>query len=198
MVTGSLARRYARAVLEIGTQHNNLDKLGADLRSLAKAMHESAELVTALINPAIRRADRRRVIDQLLDRIAATQHTRNLVYLLLDGERLSSVEAISREVDAMIEAKAGRMSAEVTSARPLDASQLSQIINALETLSGKKVAVTRREDPELLGGVVAKLGDTIYDGSLRTQLRTLRDELSTSGGVASGHSAPAPAPAPAK
>jgi F-type H+-transporting ATPase subunit delta len=185
MVTGSLARRYARAVVEIGTANKNLDKLGGDLRSLAKAMHDSTELVTALINPAIRRADRRRVLDQLLQRIAAAPHIRNLVYLLLDGERLSSLEAISREVDAMIEARSGRISAEVTSARPLDASQLSQIINALEKLSGKKVAVTRREDPELLGGVVARLGDTIYDGSLRTQLRTLRDELSTSGGVAS-------------
>jgi F-type H+-transporting ATPase subunit delta len=185
MVTGSLARRYARAILEIGTANKNLDKLGGDLRSLAKAMHDSAELVTALINPAIRRADRRRVLDELLKRIGAAPHTRNLVYLLLDGERLSSLEAISREVDAMIEARSGRISAEVTSARPLDASQLSQIINALEKLSGKKVAVTRREDPELLGGVVARLGDTIYDGSLRTQLRALRDELSSPGGLAS-------------
>jgi F-type H+-transporting ATPase subunit delta len=177
VVTGSLARRYARAVLEIGTANGNLDKIGADLRSLAKAMRESAELVTALTNPAIRRADRRRVIDGLLQRIGAEPHTKNLVYLLLDGERLGSLEAISREVDAMIEAKAGRMSAEITSARPLDATQLSQIITSLEKLSGKKVAVTRREDPDLLGGVVAKLGDTVYDGSLRTQLRTLRDEL---------------------
>lgn len=177
MVTGSLARRYARAVLEIGTANGNLDKLGADLRSLAKAMHDSVELITALTNPAIRRADRRRVIDGLLERIGAVPHSKNLIYLLLDGERLSSVAAISREVDAMIEAKAGRMSAEVTSARPLDATQLSQIITALERLSGKKVSVTRREDPNLLGGVVAKLGDVVYDGSLKTQLRSLRDEL---------------------
>ena len=177
MVTGSLARRYARAVLEIGTANGNLDKIGADLRSLAKAMRESAELVTALTNPAIRRADRRRVIDGLLQRIGAELHTKNLVYLLLDGERLGSLEAISREVNAMIEAKSGRMAAEVTSAQPLDAAQLTQITAALEKLSGKKVAVTKREDPALLGGVVAKLGDTVYDGSLRTQLRTLRDEL---------------------
>jgi F-type H+-transporting ATPase subunit delta len=177
MVTGSLARRYARAVLEIGTAHGNLDKIGADLRALAAAMHDSAELITVLTNPAIRRADRRRVIDGLLQRIGADPHTRNLVYLLLDGERLGSLEAISREVNAMIEAKAGRMLAEVTSARPLDAAQLSQITAALEKVSGKKVAVTKREDPSLLGGVVAKLGDTVYDGSLRTQLRTLRDEL---------------------
>lgn len=177
MVTGSLARRYARAVVEIGTANGNLDQLGADLRALARAMHDSAELVTALTNPAIRRADRRRVIDSLLERVSAQPHTRNLVCLLLDGERLGSLAAISREVDAMIETRAGRMLAEVTSARPLDAAQLTQITAALEKLSGKQVAVTKREDPSLLGGVVAKLGDTVYDGSLRTQLRTLRDEL---------------------
>lgn len=177
MVTGSLARRYARAVLEIGTANGNLDKLGADLRSLAKAMHDSAELVTVLTNPAIRRSDRRRVIDGLLQVINAAPHSKNLVYLLLDGERMGSLEAISREVDSMIEAKSGRLTAEVTSAKPLDAAQLTQITAALEKLSGKKVAVTKREDPSLLGGVVAKLGDTVYDGSLRTQLRTLRDEL---------------------
>lgn len=177
MVTGSLARRYARAVLAIGSESGNLDKLGADLRAIAKAMHDSSELVTVLTNPAIRRADRRRVIDGLLEKVGAVPHTRNLVYLLLDGERMSSIGAISREVDVMIEAKAGRLAAEVTSAKPLDAGQLSQIITALETLSGKKVAVTRREDPALLGGVVAKVGDTVYDGSLRTQLRNLRDEL---------------------
>lgn len=177
MVTGSLARRYARAILEIGTESGNLDKIGADLRTLAAAMHTSPELVTVLTNPAIRRADRRKVIDGLLQRIAAAPQTKNLVYLLLDGERMASLEAISREVTAMIEAKSGRMAAEVTSAKPLDAAQLQQITAALEKLSGKKVAVTKHEDPSLLGGVVAKLGDTVYDGSLRTQLRTLRDEL---------------------
>ena len=186
MVTGSLARRYARAILELGTASGNLDKLGADLRSLAKAMRESEELVTVLTNPAIRRADRRRVLDALLQGIGAEPHSKNLVYLLLDGERLSSVESISREVDAMIEARSGRLSAEVTSARPLDAGQLSQIVTALEKLSGKKVAVTRREDPDLLGGVVAKLGDTVYDGSLRTQLRTLRDELASGAAISGG------------
>ncbi len=172
MVTGSLARRYAKAILAL-----NDAKIAADLRSLAKAMHDSAELRTSLTNPAIRRADRRKVIDELLNRIGAQPMTKNTVYLLLDGERLASVPAISRELDAMLEAKSNRVSAEIVSARPLDVAQLAQITAALEKLSGKKVTVAKREDPELLGGVVAKIGDTVYDGSLRTQLRTLRDDL---------------------
>jgi F-type H+-transporting ATPase subunit delta len=177
MVTGSLARRYARAVIELGSSNGNLEKIGADLRVLAKAMKDSDELVTVLTNPALRRGDRRRVIDGLLDRAKVQGETRNLVYLLLDGERLASLPAIAREVDAMIEARAGRVSVELTSAAPLDKAQVTQITAALEKLSGKKVDVTKKEDPELLGGVVAKLGDVVYDGSLRTQLRNLRDEL---------------------
>lgn len=178
MVTGSLARRYAKAVFEIGSAQGDLTKLGQDIRSLAKAMNESAELGHALTNPAIRRSDRRKVVDGLLQTIGVQTASRNLVYLLLDGERMGSLPAISRALDAMIEEKAGRLTAEVVSAKPLDPSQLSQINAALEKLSGKKVSVTTRQDPELLGGVVAKVGDTVYDGSLRTQLRAIRDELS--------------------
>jgi len=178
MVTGSLARRYAKAIFDIGSQQGDLTKLGQDIRSLAKAMNESKELDTALTNPAIRRSDRRKVIDGLLSSIGVQTASRNLVYLLLDGERMGSLPAISRSLDAMIEEKAGRVQAEVISAKPLDPSQLSQINGALEKLSGKKVSVSTRQDPELLGGVVAKVGDVVYDGSLRTQLRALRDELS--------------------
>lgn len=173
MSSGSLARRYAKAVIEL----QPLDKIASDLRSLAGAMKTSAELATTMSNPAIRRGDRRKVVDALLDRIGAQPITKNLVYLLLDGERLSALPAISREVDAMIEAKAGRVSAEIVSAKPLDSAQISQITAALEKLSGKRVDVRRREDPDLLGGVIAKVGDKVYDGSLRTQLHNLRDEL---------------------
>jgi F-type H+-transporting ATPase subunit delta len=173
MVSGSLARRYARALMPLP----GLPEIAIDLRVLAKAMADSTELVTALTNPAIRRNDRRKVIDALLQRAGAQQLTKNLVYLLLDGERMSSLPAISRELDAMLEAKGGVVSATITSAKPLDPSQISQITAALEKLSGKQVQVTRKEDPALLGGVVAKVGDVVYDGSLRTQLRTLREEL---------------------
>jgi F-type H+-transporting ATPase subunit delta len=177
MLAGSLARRYARALMEIGAEQKNADKLGTDVRNLAKAMDVSAELTQTLTNPAFPRADRKKILDALAARFGAQPITKNFFYVLLDKERLAHVPAISREIDRMLEEQAGRVAAEVVSAQPLTATQLTQITTALEKLSGKKVVVVKREDPALLGGVVAKVGDTIYDGSLRTQLRQLRDSM---------------------
>jgi F-type H+-transporting ATPase subunit delta len=178
MITGSLARRYAKALLEIGTAQRNLDKLGADLKSIAAAMKESKELTSVLSSPAIRRSERRKVVDTLMQWINVQPMTKNFVELLLDHERFAALPDIARELHAMIEAKAGRVQAEVTSAKPLDPGQLTQITAALEKLSGKKVTVVGREDPSLIGGVVAKVGDVVYDYSLRNQLAALRDQLS--------------------
>jgi len=177
MITGSLARRYARAIIQIGEAHKNLDKIGDDLRALAGAMKESAELLDLLVSPVIKRADRRAVVDALLTRIKAAQQSKDTVHLLLDHERLAVLPGISREVDAMIEAKAGRISAEVVSAVDLTAAQVKDLIRTLEQVSGKKVQLEKKKDPSLLGGLVAKVGDVVYDGSLRTQLRAMRDEL---------------------
>src|SRR6185312_5174092 len=91
MPSGSLARRYAKAVLALGTDQGNLDRVGGDLRAISKAFKDSAELATVLSNPAIRRADRKRVIDAVLEKLIVQPSTKNLVYLLLDGERLDTL-----------------------------------------------------------------------------------------------------------
>jgi F-type H+-transporting ATPase subunit delta len=177
VIGGSLSRRYAKALMDIGAAQKNADKLGADVRNLAHAMSVSEELTTLLSNPAFPRAERKKIVDALATRFAAQPITKNFFYVLLDKERLSELPAISREIDRMLEEQAGRISAEVTSATPLSPTQLTQITAALEKLSGKKVQIVKREDPALIGGVVAKLGDTIYDGSVRTQLRQLKDQM---------------------
>jgi len=178
VIAGSLARRYAKALMDIGADSKNADKLGADLRSFAQAMTVSQELAITLSNPVFPRADRKKILEALAARFSIEKVTKNFLFVLLDKERLAELPAISREVDRMLEEKAGRISADVTSAQPLTATQLQQITASLEKLSGKKVVVAKHEDPALLGGVVAKLGDTIYDGSVRTQLRQLRDQMS--------------------
>ncbi|HVV83250.1 MAG TPA: ATP synthase F1 subunit delta [Kofleriaceae bacterium] len=181
MLAGSLARRYAKALMDLAvasTHPGAVDKVGADLRALAAAYKTQPELAQVLANSSFPRAQRKAILDAVLLRIGAHELVKTTLALLLDKERLAIVPDVSREIDAMIEARAGKVAAEVTSATELTPVQVAQITAQLEKLSGKKVVVTRKVDPSLLGGVVARVGDVVYDGSARTQLRTLRDQLS--------------------
>ncbi len=92
--------------------------------------------------------------------------------LLLDKGRIASLPDIARAHRTLVDEQAGRVRATVTSARPLDPLLETRLKTALEKLSGKKVIFEKREDPALLGGVVAQVGDIVYDGSVRTQLRS--------------------------
>lgn len=177
MPTGSIARRYARALMGIGVEDGTYEAMGRQLGVLARAMKSSQELSETLSNPVFPRADRRKVLKAILERIQATKTVESFTMLLLDRERLAVLPDISRELDRMIDERAGRIAAEVVSAQPLTEGQVSQLKAALEKLSGKQVELARREDPELLGGVVAKVGDIVYDGSLRTQLAQMRTSL---------------------
>jgi F-type H+-transporting ATPase subunit delta len=177
MSNGSIARRYARAVMGIGVEDGTYEAVGRQIGALARAMKTSAELAETLSNPAFPRSDRRKVIQALLERIQAAKTVESFVLLLLDRERIAALPDISRELDRMIDERAGRVSAEVVSAQPLTDTQLGRLKGALEKLSGKQVQISKREDPSLLGGVVAKVGDIVYDGSLRTQLEQMRSSL---------------------
>ncbi|HYU16113.1 MAG TPA: ATP synthase F1 subunit delta [Candidatus Acidoferrum sp.] len=177
MIAGSVARRYARALLQIGTADGNLERIGREVGDLAAALKRSAELAQALSSPVFQRADREKVLRALLDRIGATQAVVNLTRLLLDRERIAVLPDISRELDVMIDARAGRVAARVRSAVPLDEQQQKRLVKTLESLSGKKVEMAVEHDPALLGGLVAQVGDVVYDGSLRTQLEKIRNEL---------------------
>lgn len=177
MIAGSLARRYARALMDIGTEQGNLETLSSEIETLARAMREVPELSETLSNPAFPRADRRKVLEALLQRLAANPTTRNFTMLLLDRDRLPSLPDISRELTRMVDEKAGRVNATVTSAVALSPMQVRQLQAALEKLSGKQVRLATEEDPDLLGGLVARVGDIEYDGSLRSQLHRLRSTI---------------------
>lgn len=173
----SIARRYAKALLDIGIEDGNYERIGREVASLARAMKTSAELVETVTNPAFPRDEREKVLRAVLQRLGASQTVVNFTRLLLDRERMNVLGDISRELDAMIDERAGRVAALVRSAAPLDAAQKARLTQTLEKMSGKKVQMVVEHDPELLGGVVAKVGDMVYDGSLRTQLENLRNQL---------------------
>ena len=177
MSSGSLARRYAKALMEIGTEDGAYKRIGQDVAALANAIKTSDELSSILSNPVFPRSDREKIVLAILQRVGASHTVTNFAKLLLDRERLAAIPDISRELSAMIDDLSGQVTAEVLTAAPLTSSQQAELKTTLEKLSGKKILIEIKEDKTLLGGVVAKVGDLVYDGSLRTQLRELRRTL---------------------
>jgi F-type H+-transporting ATPase subunit delta len=97
--------------------------------------------------------------------------------LLLDKGRIGSLPDIARAHRALVDEHAGRVRATVTTARPLDPALEARLKAALEKTSGKTVLLDKKEDPSIVGGLVTQLGDIVYDGSVRTQLQQLREQL---------------------
>lgn len=177
MSSGSLARRYAKALMEIGVAENNYERIGTDLESLATAISSSKELADLLSNPLFPRSDREKIVLAILDRIGVSQTIINFSKLLLDRERMSIIPDIHRALTSMIHEMSGQITAEVLTAKPLSPAQQDELKKTLEELSGKKILISLKEDPSLLGGVIAKVGDLVYDGCLRTQLQELKRSL---------------------
>lgn len=174
---GSVARRYARALFGIGVDAGNFEALGQEIGDLATLWNASPELRQALENPVFRPDEKRRVLEQILPRVAPTTEVRRLALLLLERRRIMLLPAIARAYRDMADAHTGRVRARITSAETLTPAAVDRVRRALEERTGKKVIVETAVDPSLIGGVVAQVGDLVLDGSVRTQLTDLRSKL---------------------
>lgn len=177
MIVGSIARRYAKALLSIGIEARTFEALGREVERLGKSYKDSAELREALTNPVFPMAQRQHLLEELGRRLALSRTTQHFAQMLLSRGRISYVSDIARELRALVDAQANRVRATVTSARPLDIAAEVRIKASLEKATGKTVILEKREDATLLGGVVTQIGDVVYDGSLLTQLNNLRQSL---------------------
>ena len=174
---GSVARRYARALFGIGVDAGKFEALGDELGELATLWNESDELRQTLENPVFQPSEKRKVLESILPRVAPTQEVQRFVLLLLDRRRIVLLPAIARAYRDLTDAHVGRVRAEVISAQELVPATLDRIRRSLEQRTGKKVIINSTVDPELIGGVVARVGDLVLDGSVRTQLADLRARL---------------------
>jgi F-type H+-transporting ATPase subunit delta len=177
VITGSLARRYAKALLDIGIAQSTYDALGKELDRVAETFARSPELRTALENPVFALERRRHVLEELARRLALSKTVRAFVLLVLEKGRISRLPDIARVHRTLIDEHAGRVRAWVISPRPLDPQLEARLKKALEKQSGKTVILEKREDPSIVGGLVTQLGDIVYDGSVRTQLARMRAQL---------------------
>jgi len=177
MTGGSVARRYARALMGIGVDRGNYEALLRGLQTVADTVVGSRELREALANPAFAAKQQRAILEAVLARLAPDRSLRALLMMMLERGRIGDVPAVAREFRALADRQAGRVRAEVTSPRPLDAGQVAQLSQALGRATGKTVVLDQGVDPALLGGLRVKVGSMLYDGSLSSRLQEARETL---------------------
>lgn len=177
MASGA-AKRYAQAVFGLAKESGSFEAWEADLARLS-ALLSDERAAGFLESPRVPEADKLKLLDATL--ASGRQESRNLARLLLQRDRLGIVPEMADLVQALILNDRGIAVAEVTTAEPLDA-QGQEIVKArLKQMIGKDIELRMKTDPAIIGGIVARIGDQLIDGSVINQLRRLRTRLATAG-----------------
>ncbi len=172
------ARRYARAVFEIALEKKELDRWRADLKKVA-ALGEDAAFMTLIENPKVGFDKKEKLLAELLGDINPL--ARNLVYLLVSRGRLAMIGDIADEYHRLLDSYRGIEHAEVITAVPLDAREKKKLEEHLGRVVGKKIVLEASVDPGVVGGMIARVGGKLLDGSTHSQLLALKKELATGG-----------------
>jgi F-type H+-transporting ATPase subunit delta len=177
MVTGSLARRWAKALFAIGEEQGNLLGLTREVQRVAETWEESEELRNAMSNPAVGHEARTQVWESLQRRLGVTRIGRNFFMLLLTKGRLAELPAIARELQVLGDRKDNRLRAEVSSAAAIGEDVVTRLRMALQKATGSSITVNTSVEPGLIGGLVTRIGDMMYDGSVKTQLARAKEQM---------------------
>jgi len=179
--TGSVPARYARALLAIGEEKNTLNALQREWADLRATIDGAPALLPMLANPQVPPQKRRAVLVEVLRGIGASPTTKAAAELMFLKGRALLLGDVAQSFERMVEAKTGRVRAKVTTAATLPDPFHVRLQGALEKATKRTLTVERAVDPEILGGVMAKVGDLLYDGSVRTALERLRERLLAEG-----------------
>jgi len=180
MTISAVATRYANALADVVTAPGSSarpEEVLAELRSFEAALRSSPELTNALISPAVPPARKRAVVARLGDALQLSRIARNLLFVLIDHRRIAALEGVLHSFEIIVDERLGFARADVASARELTETQRTSLSSQLERMTGKRVRMRFSVDPALIGGVVARIGSTVYDGSVRGQLDTLGRRL---------------------
>lgn len=177
MSTGTIARRYARAFFEVAREDNRYEEYYGELRNFSSLLEESKSFREFLANPVFNRADKKAVTESILGRITMSVMTASFLKLLVEKRRMEILPEITGCYRELMDTALGKARVHVKTAFPLTGELSAGLRKGLETMTGKKIEITMEEDPSLLGGVVVRIGDTLYDGSIRTQLNNMRNLL---------------------
>jgi F-type H+-transporting ATPase subunit delta len=176
----AVGRRYAKALVDvITTPGYQLDpnKALQELRAAGALISASQPLHNALLSPAVSPSRKRAVMGRLMDPMGMSKAVRNFLFVVIDHRRVHEFASIIEAFDRLLDERLGLMRGDVSSAFALTDAQRTELEAQLSRLSGKKAKLDYKVDPELIGGVVARMGAKVYDGSVRGQLEKLRGQL---------------------
>jgi len=176
----AISSRYARALVEVVLEQKlDADVAREQLNSFAEAVRESVDLRRVWESPAVPAEQKRAVLDAIVGQMQAFKAIRNFMAVIIDHRRIPMLDDIARQFAVELDAQLGFVEAEISSARQLSAEERRELESQVERLTSKKVRARYTSDPQLLGGVVVRVGSTIYDGSVRGQLEKMKQELIT-------------------
>ena len=174
----SVASTYARAFADV-VLNSKLDAQRATggLRRIETLLHESAELRRVWENPAVPAEQKRNLLNVIAQREEIEKPVRNLLAVLIDHRRMQFLDAIIQQFEKELDRRLGFAEAEITTVRELADTEKRMLAGQVEKLTGKKVRATFDQDASLLGGVVVRVGSTIYDGSVKGRLEKIRAQI---------------------
>jgi len=173
----TVARRYATALADVVVKSKETESVKSELKQWEEMIASSSELESAFSNPVIPHLKKEKVLEGLLAKTKPSKTTANFLRVLLQNSRLTDLKAINERFAVVLDERSGVVSAEVTSSRELTDSEKTELKSNLEKLTGKRVNADFSTDDSLIGGVVTRVGSTVYDSSVRTQLENLKAEL---------------------
>ena len=178
MTSRGAALRYARALFDVAQKETDIQQVGRELSSFAALVAGHEVLSRALGNPAIPAPRKRAVVEDLLARAGTVSSVvSKLLLLLADRDRLVLLPEIASAYEARLMDHAKVVRAELTTAVALPEDRVAGLREGLATLTGRQVQLETRVNPSIIGGAVARVGSTVYDGSVTTQLQKVKERL---------------------
>ena len=177
MNSETIARRYSTALADVVIDQNESDGVRGELTMLAEMFEKNGDLQVVFSNPSISHAGKEKVLDALIARTKPSKITSNFLKVLLQNGRLADIADINKRFASVLQDRSGMVSAEITSARELPSGEREEFSKNLEKITGKRVTVKYEIDPNIIGGVITRIGSTVYDGSVKTKLENLKEQL---------------------
>ena len=175
-MSGSIARRYAKAIIAVAQEQQALEQSADELR-LLRALAEDPQIAQGLANPLLSATARRGLAAAIAEQLKLRPMMRNFLCLLADHRRLDQLVGIADQDQRILDQLLGRVRAAITSSAALTPAQVEALVAALARQTGRTVLAEEHVDPRLLGGVVVDIEGKVYDGSLRTQLEALASSI---------------------